>query len=143
MFATQENFGQFQNLTIEHYTSFCPVTVTLETDLHSVELMMEENNIRHIPVVSEQKAIGIISQRDILTIKFLKEKNLLTAEDIMQKEIYVVNLNDLIVDVAFELSNKKIGSAIVNDHSGKIIGIFTVTDALNALIEVIRGEVIN
>jgi acetoin utilization protein AcuB len=143
MQTAHENFGQFQNLTIEHYTSFCPVTANEDTNLHDLEKLMEENNIRHIPVIKNKKAIGIISQRDLLTIKFLKEKVLLSASDIMNKEIYTVNINDLIVDVAFEMSNQKIGSAIVNNQAGQIIGIFTVTDALNALIEVIRGEVIN
>ena len=39
------------------------------------------------------------------------------------------------------MSDAKIGSLIVNDDNEKLVGIFTNTDALNALIEVLRGDV--
>ena len=41
-------------------------------------------------------------------------------------------------EVAHAMSEKKVGSVIVNDEDGKFLGIFTVTDALNALIEIVR-----
>ena len=41
-------------------------------------------------------------------------------------------------EVAFEMSTRKVGSVIVNDENDELLGIFTVTDALNALIEIAR-----
>jgi len=41
--------------------------------------------------------------------------------------------------VAFTMSDRKIGSVIVNEDDGEFLGIFTVTDALNALIEISRA----
>ena len=41
-------------------------------------------------------------------------------------------------EVAFAMSDMKVGSVIVNDEDGRFLGIFTATDALNALIEIIR-----
>ena len=46
-------------------------------------------------------------------------------------------------DVALTLSERKIGSVIVNEKDGTLLGIFTVTDALNALIEITRASVRN
>ena len=40
------------------------------------------------------------------------------------------------------MSSKKLGSAIVLDEQGDLAGIFTTTDALNALVEVIRGKLV-
>ena len=36
---------------------------------------------------------------------------------------------------------KKIGSAVIVDSNADDIGIFTTTDALNALIEILRGDI--
>lgn len=41
-------------------------------------------------------------------------------------------------EVAYEMSSRKIGGVIVNEGS-KFLGIFTSTDALNALIEITRS----
>ncbi|HOM14314.1 MAG TPA: CBS domain-containing protein, partial [Rubrivivax sp.] len=41
-------------------------------------------------------------------------------------------------EVAYAMSERKVGSAIVNDENGEFLGIFTATDALNALIELTR-----
>lgn len=41
-------------------------------------------------------------------------------------------------EVAYAMSDRKIGSVIVNEDDGEFMGIFTLTDALNALIEISR-----
>lgn len=42
-------------------------------------------------------------------------------------------------EVAYVMSERKVGSVIVNEDSGEFLGIFTVTDVLNALIEISRS----
>ena len=44
----------------------------------------------------------------------------------------------LLDEVALAMSEKKVGSVIVNDDEGRFYGIFTATDALNALVETVR-----
>jgi len=41
-------------------------------------------------------------------------------------------------EVALAMSEKKVGRLIVNDDEGRFYGIFTATDALNALVETVR-----
>ena len=36
------------------------------------------------------------------------------------------------------MSDRKIGSVIVNDEEDRFLGIFTASDALNALVEIVR-----
>ena len=43
-------------------------------------------------------------------------------------------------EVAYAMSERRVGSAIVNDEKGELLGIFTATDALNALIEIVREK---
>lgn len=130
-----------EDLIVEEYTTPSPITVDELTDLLEVEEIMKKNGVRHIPVIAGNKAIGIISQRDLKVFTNSEYAKKFSARDLMTEGPFEVMYNTPLVDVAFGLSEKKIGSAIVTDESGSIIGIFTVTDALNALIEVLRGSV--
>lgn len=47
--------------------------------------------------------------------------------------------NAPLLDVVFHLSEEKIGSAIITDD-GKLDGIFTTTDALNALVDILKSS---
>ena len=58
----------------------------------------------------------------------------------MKKDPYCASPHARISEVAMEMSSNKYGSAIILDNEGGI-GIFTSIDALNALIEIVRGEV--
>ncbi|KIO47629.1 CBS domain-containing protein, partial [Nitrosospira sp. NpAV] len=48
--------------------------------------------------------------------------------------------NTPIEDVILEMAEKKIGSIWVTDEKGELQGIFTVTDALDVLVEILRGR---
>jgi CBS domain-containing protein len=61
------------------------------------------------------------------------------AADIMSADPFTVVATAPLDEVAYAMSEKKIGSVIVNDEDGQFLGIFTASDALNALIEIIRG----
>ena len=127
-------------LPVEEYTTPCPIAVELETSYENVIELMEENNIRHVPVVVDEKAVGIISRRDLVHLEKFNLDTDLRAKDLMQPEPYCVVSSESLGRVAFELSKRKIGSAVVVDDEEKMVGIFTSTDALNALIEIVRGD---
>ena len=128
------------NIKVEEFTTPCSITATLKTPAQDLENWMEKELIRHIPVLnSAGNIVGIVSQRDLLNSYRSKKNESILAEDIMKLNPYIVDENTDLVDVAFYMSQKKIGSAIVENTDGDI-GIFTSTDALNALIEIIRGE---
>jgi len=61
----------------------------------------------------------------------------------MEHSPYVVESGTPLDQVALEMSNRKIGSAIVRNFDSFNYGIFTSTDALNALIEVVRGQIMS
>jgi acetoin utilization protein AcuB len=61
------------------------------------------------------------------------------AADIMATDPVAVTAGTPLDEVAYAMSDRKIGSVIVNEDTGEFLGIFTVTDALNALIEISRS----
>lgn len=130
------------NISVEEFTTPSPVTATAEETLEELYDLMQLYDIRHIPIVKNERVIGIVSDRDLKLAAGLsiREKILIQASDLMVANPVTVNAGASLDEVAFEMSQKKIGCVIVNDENDKFFGIFTVTDALNALIEITRNS---
>jgi acetoin utilization protein AcuB len=126
-------------VSVEEYTSPNPVTAQEDTGVDELNALMKEHGIRHVLIMGEAKVVGVVSERDLKVVSGLDlaEKSLVRAADIMARDPVTVNATASLDEVAFEMSKRKIGSVIVNEGE-RLLGIFTVTDALNALIEITR-----
>lgn len=122
-----------KNLTVDEFTSVEPITITEGDSVMRASMMMEAANIRHLPVLRDGCVIGIISKRDISVLESSLDE--LAVETIMTPDPFTVRSTDLLRDVVFEMSSRKIGSVLVNDDKDKLYGIFTSIDALNSIIE--------
>lgn len=129
------------NVSVEEYTTPNPVTATDDAGVEELSRLMKEYGIRHLPIVHGAEVVGVVSERDLNVVAGLElaEKSLVRAADIMSRDPVTVSSEASLDEVAFEMSKRKIGSVIVNEGD-KIYGIFTVTDALNALIEIARAD---
>lgn len=128
-------------LPVEEFTTPDPIMIHLDTALDEIMMLMAGSGVRHLPVVGEGKVAGIISDRDLRLYSSLSdaEKYQVKAEDIMSPDPITVSKNMPLDEVAFLMSEKKVGSVIViEDENDQLYGIFTATDALNALVEIIR-----
>ena len=137
-----QNWEEIKNITVEEFTTPCPKAVRLNTSLSDLEKVLRKEDIRHIPVQEGDKVVGIVSQRDVLASYQVENKDSLKAQDIMKKDPYIVDSTTLLSEVAFHMAKNKYGSALVIDPEGEL-GIFTSTDALNALVEVLRGDILS
>lgn len=104
--------------------------------------LMEQHDIRHLPIVRDGSVVGVVSDRDVRLALGLgtERRNQVTARDIMAADPVSAFADTPLDEVAFDVSERKIGSVPVYEESGAYLGIFTVTDALDALIEIVRGE---
>lgn len=114
--------------------------------LDKAELLFKENNIRHIPVVSGNKLIGILSYTDLLRISFADAVdedenevdtvvyNMFSITQVMAKNITSVNSHTTIKEVAEILSKRDFHALPVVDDN-KLVGIVTTTDLINYLLE--------
>ncbi len=129
------------NVPVEEYTTPNPVTASEETNVTTLGALMTKHGIRHIPIVRGGNVVGIVSDRDLKVVTGLnfRENDAIRAVDIMAHDPVTVRSDAQRDEVAYEMANRKIGSVIVNDAEG-FMGIFTVSDALNALIEIARGQ---
>ena len=60
------------------------------------------------------------------------------VEDIMVPDPYVVKPDAFLGSVALEMARHKYGCALVVDGAGKCIGIFTATDGMRLLAELLN-----
>ena len=128
------------DIVIDEYVSPVTTTGSKSMKLSEVTTLMREGGFRHLPIVEENKPVGIISDRDISLLDSLEDLNDLTVEEVMVKEPYCAVTGTSLGEVAFEMSTRKIGSALILTPTGELDGIFTSIDGLNALIEIVRGD---
>lgn len=131
-----------KNLTVEEFTTPNPVTATEDAGVEEMGRLMSEHAIRHLPIARGQQVVGIVSQRDLAVLAGLEleHRAQVRAGDLMSPDPVAVRTPDLLDEVALRMSELKIGSVIVLDEGDTLYGIFTATDALNALVEVVRGD---
>jgi acetoin utilization protein AcuB len=130
------------DLAVEEFTTPDPITVAENTGIEELQRLMDQHGIRHLPVLRGERVVGVISDRDVRAVAGLSvaEKLQVCAADIMADDLLTVSASASLDEVAYAMAERKVGSAIVTEADGRFLGIFTASDALNALVEIARGE---
>ena len=129
-------------ILVEEFTTPSPIVVDPGDNVLHVKQQMRDHGIRHVPVVKGKSVVGILSDRDLRLIDgWFNDLSTLRVDFVMTPDPYVVSPQTPLESVAFHMSKEKIGSAIVQSMDEDYLGIFTSTDALNALLELLRGQV--
>ncbi|CAM1363787.1 CBS domain-containing protein [Tenacibaculum xiamenense] len=122
------------------------ITLNKTDDLTTAERLFKENNIRHIPVVSGNTIVGMLSYTDLLRISFADAidedesdvdtvvYNMFTIEQVMAKNLVTVSPTNTIKEVA-EILSKKEFHALPVIEGGNLVGIVTTTDLIYFLLE--------
>ena len=122
------------------------VTLTNKDSLETAEHLFKTKRIRHIPVVSGEAIIGMLSYTDLLRISFADAigedeefvettvYNMFTLEQVMAKNLICISSKTTIKEVAEILSKKEFHAIPVVDNN-KLVGIITTTDLINYLLE--------
>ena len=109
-----------------------PVVATLEDKLSTVEAKMRDGDFRAVPIVKDGVVVGIVTDRDLRRLTGLLDTT--RVKDAMSESVITVTTNTPIGEAARLLRQRKIGGLPVVED-GKLIGMITVTDVLEALTE--------
>ena len=125
--------------TIRRFMTPTPHTISTRQTLAEAHQAMRERGVRHLPVVEEGKLVGVVSQRDLYLLETLRGVDVgrELVEEAMSDEPFVVAPDTSLEEVAETMANRKHGSALVVESS-TVVGIFTSTDALRALVTLLR-----
>lgn len=134
-----------KRVPISQIMSKNPVSLAPDQSLSQAEKIFDDLNIRHIPIVSEGRIIGIISRSDLLrvsTTEFDEEENEIeavvfdrfTIPQVMTKNPITVNADRTIRETARILSFHSFNALpVVKD--GELVGIVTATDLITYLLD--------
>ncbi len=122
------------------------ITVEPEASIHDALVLMQTNFIKRVVIATKNKPLGIITERDIS--KYLEEDETAKALDeipvkyVMKKQAIVLadGTEDKLSQCATRMETFKIGSVILVDDDGKIIGILTKTDITKAFSIIHGGQ---
>lgn len=130
-------------LTIGDVMTTSPLNIDSKEKLLTAQDLMTDRNIRHLPVMEDNKLISVISDRDI-TLAVAANKNLqaaeeLTIEDVCALNLYQVDREEHLSDVVAYMADNAIGSVVITCDN-KLDGIFTATDACKYFSLCLKGE---
>jgi acetoin utilization protein AcuB len=127
--------------TIENFMTRSVHTIGTKAPLAEAHRMMNDNGIRHLPVLEGGRLVGMLSQRDLHLIETLKDVDPkeVRVEEAMSQDCYTVEPGASLAAVAREMAQHKYGSAVIL-RGAQVLGIFTTTDALRALDSVLTAQ---
>ena len=126
---------------IEDVMTSSPKVISHGALLSAAADLMRESNIRHLPVVNTKgSVIGLVSDRDIRLVSCLPKNFICTVDDVMTPAPYLVQKGAPLNQVVSEMRIRKYGAAIVVDDIGQVCGVFTTTDALSVLSDLVRRQ---
>ena len=119
-----------------------PVCVQLDADLADAVDLMEQHNIRHLPVMDGDTLTGVVTDRDLAMIESLlpEEWESICVAEAMTPEPYTVQPDAALWEVAKHMAREKFGCAVITDEQGAVVGLFTTSDALRVLADLAERE---
>jgi acetoin utilization protein AcuB len=122
------------------------ITITKNERMTVAKKILEEKNIRHLPVVEGKKLIGLVTNMDIRKaeaspatslevreLHYLLDK--LTVGEIMTRNVITISPDVSVEEAATILHDNKIGCLPVVED-GNLVGIITENDVMEILINV-------
>ena len=131
------------NELIKDHMTAPVISISASTSLAETHKIMADNKVRRLPVVEDDRLIGIVSLNDVLEAKpsgasslSVWELNYLVAnlkiKDIMCSNVFSIAPNATIGDAAKMMLDKKFSGIPVTDGS-KLVGIITESDIFRML----------
>jgi CBS domain-containing protein len=122
-----------------------PVTLSPDDTLDLASNLIALGRIRHIPIVENDKLVGLVSDRDVCSttggeVFGLRPKSKsallksVLVKDVMKRRLVTVNADTAIKDAARLMAAKKIGCLPVVERR-RLIGLLTTTDVLRYVEE--------
>jgi acetoin utilization protein AcuB len=125
---------------IREFMTAEPVRIPRDMPLAAAHALMRSARVRHLVVTDGARLVGVLSQRDVYLMETLRgaEPEEASVEEAMVGTPYAVPADAPVAGVARAMWEQRIGSAVVLE-AGAVVGIFTRTDALRALAEVLTA----
>jgi acetoin utilization protein AcuB len=132
-------------MLVKNWMSKKVITVNADDTMQNAIYILQEQNIKILPVMDDANLVGIITDRDLKKaspsdattldmheLLFLVSK--IKVRDLMKKPVYTAKPDDTVEEAAARLLEKKVSGLPVLDESDRLVGIITRSDLFRVLI---------
>lgn len=121
------------------------ITTSIQTEPSAMDVtsLMIKNGVGSVVVVdSDNKPIGIITERDLLKNIFASGKSPkdIAAKDIMSSPVITVQAIDSVETASAVMTKKKIKRLVVIEQDGSLAGVLSVTDISRKLARILVSD---
>ena len=114
-----------------------PHCIAADTSIAEAYRLMADKKCHHLPVLEDGRLVGLVSERDLLRLKWSANVFKIDMEHdpvgvVMSVSLFCVPPETPLPLVAGQMRDRRIGSAVVVSE-GRVVGIFTTSDALAVL----------
>ena len=109
-------------------------TVPQTMQLEEVAKLMLENGIGSVPVMDDDKMVGIVSKADFVTLATGIAFDKITVKEIMSKDLITVSSTERLVHARRQMIESHVGRLPVVDEE-KLVGMITSKDLMRAFID--------
>ena len=132
-------------MLVKNWMSKEVITVDADESMQNAIYVLQEKNIKILPVIENGNIVGVITDRDLKKaspsdattldmheLLFLISK--IKVRDLMKKPVYTVRSDHTVEEAAALLLEKKISGLPVVDENNRLVGIITRSDIFRVLI---------
>jgi len=127
-------------MTIREIMSPGPWTITETDTLGNAQQAMSQHRVRHLPVISDGRLVGMISERDVLAFRAHAEPDdrwwKLPVRLAMEPP-ETVDVGEPVESAALRMGSSHVGALAVTER-GKLVGVVSVIDILLAHTATVR-----
>lgn len=134
-------------MQVQNWMSSDLITVKEATPIIHVTKLMEENNIRHIPVTRNGQLVGLITEHEIKEaypskVTTMKAQELyyllaeLKAKDVMRRNPVTIRPDETMEVAAVKMLEHRVTGLPVVSEKGKLVGMITQGDVFRVLISI-------
>jgi CBS domain-containing protein len=125
----EKNFSENARRLCREIMTRSVKTASREMSLQEVARLMREGDMGVMPVVENDKLIGIVTDRDIVVRAIAEGKDAQTKiGDVMTTEIFSVKPDDFAFEAIRLMGDKQIRRIPVINESGELAGIIAMAD---------------
>jgi CBS domain-containing protein len=135
-----------ENVMVLEWMTSPVISVSPTTSISNAHQIMKENGIRRLPVVEDDRLVGIVTIGDVreaspsdATTLSIWELNYLwaqlTVERVMTRKVLTLTPEMCILDAAQIMLDSKVSGLPVVNQNGKLEGILTESDIFRMLVK--------
>jgi acetoin utilization protein AcuB len=123
-------------MLVSNIMSENPVTISPDKRVGQALKLMQKHNIRHLPVVKDERLVGWITSRDLREVLLASMLEKITVADVMLKTPITVTPETQVEEAARLIYENKIGGMPVLE-GGKLVGVITMLDLVSAFLSML------